>query len=611
MYFRVVVNKTEIDLFQDMSIQFKLTNPLFSASNWNEGYSYGFDIPKSAKNYRLFYNREDIEYPVTIFYKGLPFVSGTLVSKINDSKISVNVKEQGTDLRQQLEKTHFDEVYIGEVVICDEADSPTVKIDKWYDHMVETTLTAAVDEGSHKFPRILVDGYNSSDSDDIINNIFYNNRSVNPYILGDYMKNQPIPTSYVSNPESPGDWLHTVSPCIRIQWLLEEVLKAFNVTNVNGSLLDVPEFTQLVNFSGYVHDQVEIDGSDSYNVHGLKFEFNDHLPDNNILSLFDMLSEMFGAFYVVSGNDLNIYLRDDIVRMKPVDMSRYASEEFSRDSINTVKYVMKYDIEDSNRNYGVERVETYPFLNKIFSYRDQSYFGFGKEEEIIVSNIPMLSNYWLGPGLLPDYASYVSNQFYDYYGWHEYHSWLSFRIPVRSDVFPEESIDRPEVFILGLVRGIYTTRNLLHDGAPNYNIIGEESVPHMYVCNFNTQPIADDSLAPFAAHIVTFGDSSLYIGGDDNLSDKYFRRFYEFLANSREIAKNLNLPVHELLELKKWKTPKHTINLKNLSFEGIVKEASFTLHNTNGVSPVNITYVVENSITGRDYNDDWNDDYLN
>jgi hypothetical protein len=160
---------------------------------------------------------------------------------------------------------------------------------------------------------------------------------------------------------------------------------------------------------------------------------------------------------------------------------------------------------------------------------------------------------------------------------------------IRSAEFPDLDTERSTRFYAGVVRGMYATPIREYDA---FNSVIDTTIRDTLVqYNYNRLQISPETQAAYAAYLVDYGISSIYGSEDQNSFDLYLREFYELLSKSVDIQKELYLPAHVLLDLMKWKATKHVIQQKNLSFEGYVKDVSFTISQT-GISPTTITYVV-------------------
>ena len=620
---RIIVDGIDLDIPEDFELTIKRENPFFSDKSFNEGYTYSFLLPVTPIIYKLFYNKNTTktEFGIKITFKSDLWISGVVIpNATRHDNVSMNIVEGGTDLRKKANDTPLSKLKLFSQEICDEADPALTKIQKWQDHMRENTLNEPVSEGTHKFPKLFTDGYRENVSFEEVLNIIHwsNNDPVNAYVLNDYVPNASVPTSFNPSSEGKDAWYTTVSPCIRIQYLLIEVLKYLGVENINNRLDDIAEYLQMYHFSGYVYDRKEIEGSFYYNTHGLNLDLNDHLPNANMSLIFELLTEVFEAYYVQSGNSLNIMIRTDIINQKPIDMSRYVSNEYSREKNTTRNFKVFYPIDDDQR----------------YRYRDFAYSSYTqpwtvvptydtietsastqpKLTDVELKNIPLWSFYFDQYGYFSNFADYVAGEEWDKIGFGEWNAAMFYAGNIRSDHYPDEGIEQPTTFNWGLLRGQHTTRLDIYDYDPGtgepIGVIDEQQVDHMYNYGHNQLQLADDTIADFQPYLTTFGQTSAYIGDQDDIYNRYKKPYLDFLSNTGEVVKNLNLASHKVKELTTWKNPKHVIKQKNMSFQGIVKDVTIVLRKRS-ISQTTITYMVMNNDELNEFSDDFSDDFSN
>lgn len=615
---RIVVEGIEVDYPDGISISMKLQNPLFSSTGWNEAYSYSFSLINSSRNYKIFYgnNNSKKKFNVQIFMHGELFIRGTLSEpKLTDSGISVNVIETSINARQKATIDHFDKLDLPTIQVYEPADSISDKLEKWRAHMYQVTITDPVDQGSHKFPKVATLGYRDPAENDPLNSIHTQNLGmVNAWVLEDYVKNEAVPNSYIPIEDRINQWYTTVSPCIRIDYLIEQVIEYLGVYLAENTLKDIPEYLHATHFSGYVLDGLVTSGLNKYNVHQENFSLSDFLPDNTMISVFDLVRLQFGAYFIQDGTRISIRTIRDLLSTKPIDFSEYVSETYMREKSQQTSFVLSYGLDEDGLRK--RRTFLYSELTPLWPYIEpfadlEIKEKNGDEETIPFEHVPLKSNYFAQSGIYRTFADFQSALPEDQYGFTEFSSYLQYFKVLRSDEYPEESIEKPTTFSLGLVRGLYTTRNLLFDPFPTPAIPSEEAVDHLYSYNFKSIQVApDDTEALFDPYRVTLGSSSIYINEIDNATDNFNSEYIDLLRNTREIDKTVNLPVHKLLEIKKWKHPKHIIQQRNMSFEGLVKEVSFTLTKSD-IKAMSIKYVVKNNVLLNDFNNDFNNDYSN
>jgi hypothetical protein len=587
----VTLNGQTLELYPSMTVQIKRTNPMFSETHWEDGYSYSFTFPNSPMNRRVFYsNRAQEDDLIVVSFIGIEFIRGKLVSvKKTHESITANLIDESTDLRKKLEARHMDDLDLPSVVVCDIEDSALAKQVKWRNHMTETTFNTPPDQGAYKFPRIFTRSYSDWQADDESTHIHrVNNGVVNAHTDGEYLISGPVPISFDPQPTYK-HWLFTISPCLRIQYVLDQMMEQIGVGTVISRLFDIPEFKQLISFSGYVLDQEEIAGSSKYNVHGFGFDLNDFLPDAQWISLFNMLADMFGAFYSRRNGELQILLIRDILNQKAVNFSRYCDPQYLMENGDNIAYLIKYP--ESEYQFSVwyysDSLPLFPY-NRIYPNADISINNEVDiaDTEILFDHLPMTSvvEYLLFFNNFPDIFSG------SFAGLRDFGTAFYYDVDfIRSAEFPDLDTERSTRFYPGVVRGMYPTPIREYDAFNS--VIGTTIRDTLVQYNYNRLQISPETQAAYAAYLVDYGISSIYGSEDQNSFDLYLREFYELLSKSVYIQKELYLPAHVLLDLMKWKATKHVIQQKNLSFEGYVKDVSFTISQT-GISPTTITYVV-------------------
>src|SRR3989338_6551207 len=179
---RIVLDGVEVPFPDDIAIQVKRTNPFFAENSFNEGYTYSISLKNTPEIYRILYtqNIEKTEISCLVYIHGLLFISGVAIpNSFKEDQISINIIEQGTDMRKRAESTPMIKLQLATFDICDEADPVATKLDNWYQHMVDETLSKQATEGTHKFPKILTDSYRQvTSTDDILNIIHHNNHGM-------------------------------------------------------------------------------------------------------------------------------------------------------------------------------------------------------------------------------------------------------------------------------------------------------------------------------------------------------------------------------------------------------------------------------------------------
>jgi hypothetical protein len=597
---RIIINGTDVDLSDNIQIDLKISNPLLSESGFDEAYSYSFQIPKTAKNKGVVNRMASKKATIRILFSNTLIDEGTAIIKTNISSYSVDFKNQSLELKNTLANINLKSLPLESIDVCEGADSPTTKLSKWNAHLTQTTITDPVNEGSHKFPHI--NAWDATADSGFF--VDMNNKNpdwitffdVNAFYNGEYLSNVGWPTSY--NGGQPA-WWTTISPCIRIQYLFDQVIEFLTLTISKDELSEITEFQQMIHYSLLAMDKVEVASGLNFNVHGTTINLTKFTPDLSAAELFKLLDEIFGIFFSFRNNKLSIRLKKNVFNFKPEDYSKFCNPDFETELTEGTSTTFKYPIEiDALNRFGdsiwaediwVDGVET--------EVKYHSPRTIGKEEsleEIEVSYIPMTSRV-LSFDRIFDYA-------WDLPIVESLQTRTYFFTPYKQISSYYEDAEYlnggSEKFIIGLCRGVYPLYNfdtLSYDDKPVF-------------CNLNKfYPIAVDEDGDY--HNYKFGSCSLYFNDPQSHVDVYLKRAIDFIKRSKSITKLLYLPLHKILEITSWSNPNHIIKQRNLSFKGTVREVNFTLYK-NSISPCSIVYAVPEKEVLGDYNEDYNTDFI-
>jgi hypothetical protein len=593
---RIVIEGQDTDLAEDIAINMTLTCPIFAESGFDEIYSYSFSLPKSAKNKKIFskYNGKFVK--VQILFSNYLITEGIGKIKASFSNFSVDFKNQSIDIRQKIENISLKEIPLDTIEVCAAVDSPTVKLQKWQDHMTKTTVTDSSFIGSHKFPHIKA--WDDAADSGYFTEWYVKNPAfqfdVNNYWNGTFIKNVGYPLAYNSSQPA---WWGTVSPCIKIQYLFDKLIEHLSVTVGVNELASITEFRQMIHYSLLAMDKVEGDGTSNFNVHGTTINLSKFVPDLKGSDLLKMLDEQFGVFFNFSNSKLNVRLKSNILKTKAIDYSKYCNETYNIDIVEKQSYVFIYPIDLTQ----LDRYSSFIWDYSVFvggvpvtlnKHKNRQIGSTEAVEELTLSYIPMQTRINFIDRVYP--ATYSGT--------------IAEEVAVTTDMFipfdqkssfydlqkyNEGGINQ---FIVGLVRGVY----------PIYNYTNSVWNNRVLFCNSNK---LDDVDSDQDVNYI-FGTCSIFLKDADSHVDVYLKNFYQYLRIADEVSKVLYLPLHKILSIMEWKEPNHVIKQRNLSFKGTVKELSFTLYKSS-ISPCTIKYAVVEKEALNDYNNDFNDDYLN
>lgn len=579
---RITINGIDVEVSDDIAIQMKMINPAFTKSGFDEAYSYSFILPKTSRNKSVLVKKE---LPIVISFNNILIARGIASIKIGFKSYSIDFKNDAIDLRNQLEMLELKSLDADIIQVCDEADDANVKIDKWHDHMMNTTVVDSPEVGSHKFPFIQPFYNLNEDSDTWDRNITHGNNAffINSYYDGLFEKNIGYDSVLYPNTE----WKTTVSPCVRIEYIFNLIVQKLSLRLKENSLDSIPEYKQMIHFSTLVLDkvmqQLEFGFTIKYNVHGESFNLIDFIPELYGIDFFNMLNDLFGLVITSTNGQVSIRLKIDYFKTPFVDYSKYYTSEYTIDKAESKAIKFIYPIEYNDKDIlgnpkWSYRYDTtlggfvYTLINKLKT----RFVGSGKStEEIQLSYIPLMSIF--------EY-NYITDK---------RRSRLVYPYNFLSSHYDVETFVGTDKFLVGLIRGIYP---LWEVSAYQDRLVFENS--HEF-----------EEGEPKTGHSYKFGTCSIYANDLNSHLDVYRKEDLDYSRISDEITKTLHLPLHKILDVISWKEPNHIIKQRNLSFKGCVKEVSFTLYK-NRVSPCAIKYAVIADEAKGDYGNDFNNDFL-
>ena len=380
------------------------------------------------------------------------------------------------------------------------------------------------------------------------------------------------------------NWITTISPALKISFLFKQIAKKLNL-NVNYlELEEIPEFEQLIYFSGKVLDQridkdaigIADEFDYQFNVHGQYLNLNDYKPTNKGIDIFKTLRTLFGISFDLVNNKLTIQRL--AINTKPIDLSKFCIPDYTYEELDSKALLFGYGLGEESWKY-------LDFINGFATdkFQDKT-IGNSTNDPVIeeVNYLPMISQNskptTLHVPFLAKSKAYNTND------------WIA-----------------SETLNVGLYRGNYLIDFTI--GSDGINPPAEFTEERL-IC-YNSNSIQSNNVqyfGEFINYVGAFGTASIYFNDEDSHLEVYAKFMNLVKIYNRQIEKNLNLPFQNILEIMKWKQPIHTIQQRNMSFVGIVKELKFTLSKSN-VSPVTITYLSNKKVGSGDYNSDFNVDF--
>ena len=590
------INGKAVDIFEDMKINVKIDNPMFSENFINEGYSYSFSLPLTPKNKLLL--AKSLKKELTIFFKGILIIKAEIISFLETNEgIDLNIFTDAKSIKKACDETYLDELDLLEVSVCNSSDIPTTKITKWQNYM-NAHLLVDHEKTTHVFP-VIKSTYNDnqSASAEEKNDIFTNcGEFVNRCAFGSYLLNFAVPISVSKN-----NWVTSVMPCPKANYILEKIFERFNIKIAYNELDKITEYRQLYIENNYVLDKIEAYGANNYNVHGIGFNLKNHVPKATIFSFLQMLNELFDACFIIIGNEVRIYTAKSLTEFKPKNVTKYASETFNYDVNDVTGYSIIYDIpEDDVRYYKTPISGIWPNQISLEPMKKVDYPSENiNNDEITLTSLPLMTGinfngvgfprtyteYGLTDDGLPNGSIYGQGQ------------WLSYAFTgrstfLRSDEYPDNPIQ--EQIRMGCYRGVKETLQPGFDPDGTYNPSLNTTTTHPFTFNYKRAYYWNQTPGDEINIDYIFGESSIMMNGPDNAFYKYKKTKFNVLYGAKSKTKLLYLPLHELIELMKWKNTKHVIQQKNESFKGFAKSISFTISN-DGLSATEIAYVVQSN----------------
>jgi hypothetical protein len=726
---QIRINSDFFDIPDDIQVPVVAQNPLVSDTGFNEIFTYSFSLQATPKNISIYNKYVNSNARISLSFQSHNICSGKVKMKRDSSGISVMIKNDGLDLRQELEALSFDDIELETIQVYDSEDSPEDKIQAWNDLMnSKLPENEPVNEGSFKFPPIeaypreewKISGENGSA---INKGMDLNKWCVNRYDLasGEYVKNtqvlkgkrqvtflffgdattlsggeyftinsanneqrfyvwyqkqfgpsligtdplvsgrtginvvvdylataeqvlertisavvgstynettfdsnyfqffrllgMPDEATYVRNlqigetdasdigtmPFPPflvstirtgtgliadqnNNWITTISPALKISTLFKETAKKLNLQVDYSAIQEIPEFEQLLYFSGKVLDErvdedatgITDDFDYQFNVHGEFLNLNDFKPRNKSIDIFKTLRTLFGISYDFVNNKL--VLKNIQINAKTFDVSKYCLPDFKIEEIDVNSLRYSYELGTEGWKYldfingaAADKFTDATIGNSQLQATDQE-----------VNYLPMISQNGKPTTLHVPFLA-------------------------KSKAYNENDWIASETLNVGLFRG-----NFLIDftiGSDGINPPAEFTEERL-IC-YNSNSILSNDVQYYGEYINyagKFGTCSIYFNDEDSHLSIYANFMNLVKLYNQSIEKNLALPFHNILEIMKWKQPIHTIQQRNMSFVGIVKELKFTIGKSS-ISPTTITYLSNKKVAGGDYNADYNVDF--
>jgi hypothetical protein len=622
------IGNQELDLDKETKINFKFTNPIFSENFINEAYSYSTTIPASFKNEKLLKSNKLIQ----IYCNRTLFVSGLIKNFVKSSeKYSVNIITDTKAINNFLKETYLNQLDLDTFQVWEEEDTALNKVTKWKLFMNDTANLSSTSDArkSMCFPLLKSKGYtNFNEKIEINPDIPFQNqvgqlrnefheldgRYINRHFRNNYELG--IPMSYLNT------YLHptTVAPCPYVNYLFKKIIDLLNISIDVNELEEIEEFQQMWLFNNQVLDLVEeyedVDLEQlKLNVFGKEIDLKKHVPNADLMSIFKLMNEVFDVYFYHEGAKMNILLSKNVLNKPAKNYSKYASENFLDEKNNKASFVFSYTDEEIkasdalNVNKTDFNLDVFDLMHKDLSYPTV----LNESEKTELSAIPLPSYAELRTkGRLDSYSQFVlealnpgTSENYLSTGVGTFETWCFSPYYIKSDLYKNDAEIFDKIYF-GLFKGFKMGYQKYINN--EFGVVPESFPNAITTYNFKQAIISDPSECQNYIDVLPIlGESSIYIQGPDNAFDKYKKPKLDILYNAIPKTKLLYLPSFEILEIIKWKNPKHVIQQKKESFSGYIKTIKFALTN-QGVSPSEIEYLVPNTLDG-EFSSDFNEDY--
>lgn len=596
----ILIGSDLADFADDVQIPIKLTNPMFSQSGFEEGYTYSFSLPNTKRNQVILRKYAKNEIPISISSSLTPLMGGTGRVYQGNKSISVEIKNFGLIKKNELDEISLRDFDYPVINIANISDSPTVKIDKWHAHKNLIRNSNPPEKEMYCFPPISRDNGTVSftsppDGDNFLHAT--NALASNFFLIGDYLKN----ASETSTPPESVNFRTSLAPAIFFKYVLEKVLAESGIILVSNELNDILEYHQLFFDPGMHLDKIvqdPLNASKYYNVHGEEIDLNLFILDKSILSMLTVLRELFGCSYYFNNNRLEIKLYNKLLKRNPIDMSKYCDGYFEQ-SIIGQEYQFKFPVDLKKNKFGWTFWRNHHDINPTpeweYKWNDFSVGNATTTQKLDYSYIPLKTIWtliWTVPNEPDDLLLPLSMFacFSDF----------------KSSYWNSQDFNPVDVYNVGLWRGNFPVYDNLSSTWKDTIIASNEYLTYPD----ETKELYETGFIPYYQPMqYVLGTMSLYPRDDKSHFNQLQLDYYKLLADGREIKELLNLPIHKIYEVIQWKEVQHIIQQRNMSFIGTVKEVSFTLYK-NGVSPTLITYLSQSSDKSGTFNDDFNDDFV-
>jgi hypothetical protein len=592
---------------------FEFINPMFSENHFNTNYSFQHTLPWSAKNKaRLQHaNRIDTlrksEYDYALVINGALFFEGSAkVQLTNFQRLNVTVVGYGIDFVKALEALQIDQLDLDSYNVYSESiTDPSEKLAQWQS-FITNRMNEDPTEGSHKFPSIQTFGYTGDNNSGNIYHQVHKN-IVNPFAEGSFQRNWRISYTPGTNVTF-NQWPFTVSPCPRIEYLIEKINERFNISNMTGEIFQELEFKQMWVFSGVVMDEVqrhEFMGVSYYsNIHGRVIDLKNYVPKCSALEIYNMLFEIFGALFTKSKGTLTAVTVKELMNRKPILMKSSSIDV----SIEVQDYSDEFSVvyEDGVKNKWKSFL---PFIYIPVAAADgvdNQWNGINEDiaeasNQIKLRHQVMKSTFFVIEGYAGGEVQFNSPTWSwrgngEYSPRHQYFNGIS--------AVSDDGQYRNEKLYVGLYRGRYTGFQWKF---PNDTDPAVPTPVEQYWSYSHDQTLWDPTSTPLP-FVHNFG-KSIYLGMQNGTWENWLKYYFLNAELYDKLTINVSMPVHELMKFCKFRDIKHILQMKSGSVRGIHEKISGKITEF-GVQDVSFTYRIPKDVLFQgDFSDDFSGDF--
>jgi len=546
----------------EASITLKFENPMFRQNPLNNAFSYSFTLPVTPRNSAIFDNVERIDssaesnnLPCEIFFEGILMLQGVLsIKNPNNDSYSCFINNEDLAISKRLKDFRIRDLDLESIHQYDfHPDSFASLEDRW--NFQEDSFQAFKNDpfneddidATHSWPTVLSEsyGYNEGDQQSFPD-FNWPFRFINPFTDGSYQYNHPFDTTNIEQIF----WSVTYIPFIKYTHVLKEIFKVVNLTII-GDFLELTDIKQLSMFNNNTVDADPPVSDFQPLKRDLKLE--DHLPDVSGLAIVNLLKVNFNQILFIDKNSIEVRSVTEILNTPEEDLTKFTNPKYS--------YSRKFSEGFS------------------FSYADDSKDVLFKNPEYTPAKVV------IGDGKTditsPDRYLFVTQQYVSV----NWALWASFpTLPIVA-ADPIGSLNTVGVYRGPLKGDSYPSTLLDIFGLPFVDVSGPDDHLDNLVLTFyrgkqlnnlgNPYPLA----TPFSTEpsIGKVGDLSLTWDGDDGLVETFYKPFIEAINQSKEITRLLDLPVHKVSEMSRFRFPNYKIQSPAGQMRGILKELSITL----------------------------------